>query len=49
MMTDDEIQGIVSFLDAKLEKKAERLISLANDAGGDDNITLIIVEFTDGD
>ena len=49
MMTDDEIQGIVSFLDAKLEKKAERLISLANDAGGDDNITLIIVEFTDED
>ena len=45
MMTDDEIQGIVSFLDAKLEKKAERLISLANDAGGEDNITLIIAEF----
>ena len=49
MMTDDELAGVVAFRGALIEKKAEQLISLANDAGGDDNITLIIIEFSDGD
>ena len=45
MLTDDEIQGVAVFRGARLETKVERLVSLANDAGGDDNITLILVEF----
>ncbi len=30
-----------------LERKAEILIKMANDNGGEDNITLIILEFND--
>jgi serine/threonine protein phosphatase PrpC len=33
--------------DSSLEQKASRLIELANDYGGEDNITLVIVEFCD--
>ncbi len=33
--------------DADLEQKAEKLISLANEYGGEDNITLAIVEFSE--
>nr|WP_263328658.1 Stp1/IreP family PP2C-type Ser/Thr phosphatase [Neobacillus sp. Marseille-Q6967] len=34
--------------DHSLEEKADRLISLANEYGGEDNITLAIMEFFDG-
>ena len=44
MLTDDEMQGVASFGVGTLETKLERLVSLANDAGGDDNITVILVE-----
>ena len=44
MLTDDEIHGVASFGCGTLETKLDRLISLANDAGGDDNITVILAE-----
>lgn len=44
MLTADEIHGIAARPEATLEKKAVQLVSLANDMGGDDNITVIIAE-----
>jgi serine/threonine protein phosphatase PrpC len=44
MLTDDEIHGVATFDGASLEKKTERLVELANNAGGDDNITVLTVE-----
>lgn len=44
MLTDDEIHGVASFGCGTLETKLDRLISLANDAGGDDNVTAILAE-----
>lgn len=44
MLTADEIHGIATRPEAALEKKAVQLVSLANDMGGDDNITVIIAE-----
>ncbi len=43
MLSDDELFGIAAF-DAPLEVRTERLIALANDAGGEDNITAILAE-----
>ncbi|MBU8877778.1 Stp1/IreP family PP2C-type Ser/Thr phosphatase [Bacillus sp. FJAT-29790] len=42
-----EMLGILKS-DKSLDEKAAKLIDLANDHGGEDNITLIIVEFLDG-
>lgn len=44
MLTDDEIHGVAAFMGASLETKLEKLVSLANDAGGDDNITVVLAE-----
>lgn len=44
MLTADEIHGVASRQDATAEAKARKLVSLANDAGGDDNITVVIAE-----
>ena len=44
MLTDDEIHGVASFGGGALETKLDRLVSLANDAGGEDNITVILAE-----
>ncbi len=44
MLNDDEIHGVATFHGASLEKKTERLVELANNAGGDDNITVLTVE-----
>lgn len=33
--------------DGEIEKKGEQLIQLANDGGGEDNITLVIIHYTD--
>ena len=43
MLSDDEIHGVLTYCEAPLETKLDRLVSLANDAGGDDNITAILV------
>jgi serine/threonine protein phosphatase PrpC len=34
-------------LDTDLEQKGERLIQMANDMGGEDNITLILIDYTE--
>lgn len=44
-VSDKEMKEILAN-DEKLEQKAAKLISLANDYGGEDNITLAIVEFS---
>lgn len=44
-VTDQEMKEILTN-DEKLEHKAAKLISLANESGGEDNITLAIVEFS---
>ncbi len=44
MLTADEIQGVAGLSGISLEEKAEKLVALANDAGGDDNITVLLAE-----
>jgi PPM family protein phosphatase len=43
MVTDDEISKMVAG-DGKLEDKAKRLIDAANENGGEDNITLVLLK-----
>lgn len=43
MLTSDEIYGAASS-DVSLEERAKKLVSLANEAGGDDNITVLMAE-----
>ena len=42
MLSDDEMHGVLTYCEAPLETKLDRLVSLANDAGGDENITAIL-------
>ena len=44
MLTDDKISEIIN-LDDSLDNKIQTLIDLANDAGGHDNITAVLVRF----
>lgn len=44
MLTADELHGITVRPQSAIEQRAEKLVSLANDMGGDDNITVIIAE-----
>ncbi len=44
MLTDDEIHGVAALSGVSLEDKARKLVALANDAGGDDNITVLMAE-----
>ena len=41
MLTADEIHGVAARQGAPAEEKVRKLVSLANDAGGDDNITVV--------
>ncbi len=43
MLSDDEIKDILAY-PVSLHKKANMLIKAANDAGGKDNITVVLVE-----
>jgi protein phosphatase len=45
-VSEEEMKQILEN-DDKLEQKAKKLISLANDYGGEDNISLAIVEFSE--
>ncbi|CAH0120113.1 MULTISPECIES: Stp1/IreP family PP2C-type Ser/Thr phosphatase [unclassified Paenibacillus] len=47
LMTDEEIAAIVSLPSLSLEEKAERLLRDALQAGGEDNITVVLLEQTD--
>lgn len=42
-MSDHQLIDEILSLDEKLEDKADQLIQLANDNGGEDNITLAII------
>lgn len=44
MLTNDEIYGVAALSGFSLEERVNKLVSLANDAGGDDNITVVMVE-----
>ena len=48
MIGPDEIRDIV-LSDVSLEEKAETLIRFANNAGGLDNITAVLLHFTEED
>jgi protein phosphatase len=43
MLTDEEISDLLSD-DAPLEERARRLIETANDHGGNDNVTVVLLE-----
>ncbi len=43
------MQNIISQYPEKLEMAAAQLVKLANENGGEDNITLILVKLTGGD
>lgn len=45
MIDDRQIERVVSNSDMTLQQKADRLITLANEAGGLDNITVEMVQF----
>jgi protein phosphatase len=45
-VSEEEMKEILAN-DDELEQKAAKLISLANDYGGEDNISLAIVEFSE--
>lgn len=45
MLTADELHGVAALSGVTLETKAKKLVALANDAGGEDNITVLLAEF----
>ncbi len=47
MIPDDEIQGILSSPNENLEEVADALIRAANEAGGMDNITALVVKIVE--
>lgn len=49
MMNDQEILRVVTPFPATLEKAALALIDAANEAGGKDNVTVVLVRYTEGE
>ncbi len=47
MITDDEITRIVTAADDDMEVAAKQLVDAANANGGEDNITVVTVLFTE--
>ena len=47
MVSDEEIEKVLLKKDLSLKEKGEKLVNMANEAGGVDNITLIIIEVLD--
>ena len=48
MVSDERIQRIISKHDIPIQQRAEKLVQMANDNGGVDNITVQLVEFAVG-
>ncbi|MDR3267446.1 MAG: Stp1/IreP family PP2C-type Ser/Thr phosphatase [Tannerella sp.] len=48
MVTDTHIERVISNRSLKIRERAEKLVRLANEAGGVDNITVQLVEFALG-
>ena len=49
MMNDEQILHVVTPFPESLEKAALKLIDAANDAGGKDNVSVVLVRYTEGD
>lgn len=47
MMTDDVMREVVLEADGDLEKAAQALVDTANANGGDDNVTVVVLEVTE--
>ncbi len=48
MLSDDEIAGILAKYSSVLDVAADRLVGAANDKGGHDNISVILIEIESG-
>jgi protein phosphatase len=46
MLHDDQIRQALTPFPATLEEAADRLIKAANDAGGKDNVSVVLVRYT---
>ncbi|MGM9925329.1 MAG: Stp1/IreP family PP2C-type Ser/Thr phosphatase [Bacillus sp. (in: firmicutes)] len=46
-VNEKEMLSVIS-LDITIEEQAERLVTIANDNGGEDNITLVLLQYNDG-
>jgi PPM family protein phosphatase len=44
MLDDAEIEAVLQTHDGRLDDAADHLVDMANEAGGDDNITLILLK-----
>jgi protein phosphatase len=49
MISDQEILRVVTPFPATLQKAALALVDAANDAGGKDNVTVVLVRYTEGE
>lgn len=48
MVSEEEMRDTMTAEDLDLEGKADRLIELALEAGGDDNVTVLLIEYESG-
>ena len=46
--SDEEIAAIVSSEDCELQQACDQLVQCANDRGGEDNVTVVLVRYEDG-
>ena len=49
MLPDSEIVAILAEADGRPDRAAEALVDAANRAGGEDNITVVLLEIVEGD
>ena len=47
MLSDEEMLDLVNSAGGDLEKACQTLIARANAAGGDDNVTVVLVSFSE--
>ena len=46
-LRDEEIAAIVSSEDCELQQACDQLVQCANDRGGEDNVTVVLVRYED--